>query len=52
MKMREDAERTKIYGIKGNQKYEEIKISMLHNKIKTHEFQENSKLRNHFSFHT
>ena len=42
--MREDAERSKLYGIKGNEKYEELKSNMLHNKIKTHEYQENSKL--------
>ena len=41
--MREEAERFKIYGIKGNEKYEELKSNMLHNKIKTHEYQENSK---------
>ena len=44
MKMREDAERSKLYGIKGNEKYEELKSNMLHNKIKTHEYQEDSKL--------
>ena len=44
MKMREDAERSKLYGIKGNEKYEELKSNMLHNKIKTHEYQQNSKL--------
>ena len=43
MKMREEAEKSKLYGIKGNEKYEELKASMLHNKIKTHEYQENSK---------
>ena len=42
--MREDAERSKLYGLKGNEKYEELKTNMLHNKIKTHEYQENSKL--------
>jgi hypothetical protein len=44
MRMREDAERSKLFGIKGNEKYEELKSNMLHNKIKTHEYQENSKL--------
>jgi hypothetical protein len=43
MKLREEAEGFKIYGIKGNEKYEELKSNMLHNKIKTHEYQENSK---------
>ena len=43
MQMREDIERKKIQGVRGNPKYEQLKNNMMHNKIKTHEYQENSK---------
>lgn len=41
--MREEVERKRYVGIKANPKYAELKSVMLNNKIKTHEYQENSK---------
>jgi hypothetical protein len=43
MKIKEEADRIKIYGTKQDNKYEELKSNIFYNKIKTHEYQENSK---------
>lgn len=44
--MRDDLNDKQVQGIKGNRKYVELKRVIMHNKMKTHELEENSKLIN------
>jgi len=43
--MREELEQKRYMGIRGNPGYERLKNTMMHNKIRTHEYNENSKFQ-------
>ena len=41
--MKEEVEKKRMVGIRANPKYAQLKSVIINNKIKTHEYQENSK---------